>query len=294
MLKKYIKGIAKNFGYEIKKKSNQFNSDKEYLRWFPQESLNSKRFYNFGAGGFKHRFWTNVDYFSDWYKKYEKNISSGIHYDMLSMKPVEINDSSTEIIYSSHVIEHLTDEAVLFFFKESFRILKKGGLIRITAPDVDLHYKAMIKNDTEFYYWKDWYSTKELFESIMLNQPLDKASVYQLFLQRIAGSVSILHADGATKRINDDELKSIFKEKNYEDALNFICSKCPIEIQKKYPGNHINWWNKNKTRKFLENAGFSIINDSGYGQSEQSVLRDVDHFDNTHPQCSFYIEAVKQ
>ena len=74
---------------------------------------------------------------------------------MLSMKPVEINDSSTEIIYSSHVIEHLTDEAVLFFFKESFRILKKGGLIRITAPDVDLHYKAMIKNDTEFYYWKD-------------------------------------------------------------------------------------------------------------------------------------------
>lgn len=293
MVKKYIKEVVNSFGYEIKKKSTRFNGEKEYLKWYSQDSLNSKNFYNFGAGGFKHRFWTNVDYFSDWYKKYEKNISSGIHYDMLSLKPIKIKDFSAEIVYSSHVIEHLTDEAVQFFFKESYRILKKGGIIRITAPDVDLHYNAMLNNDKEFYYWKDWYATKDRYESIMLNQPLDKASIYQLFLERIAGSTSILHADGAKKRINDDELKSIFKSKNYEDALNFICSQCPIDIQKKYPGNHINWWNKNKTRKFLKNAGFSKIYDSGYAQSIQPVLRDEDYFDNTHPPCSFYIEAVK-
>lgn len=80
---------------------------------------------------------------------------------------------------------------------------------------------------------------------------------------------------------------------DYEEALNYCCSKCSIEIQKKYPGNHINWWNKKKIFFILEKAGFKKICLSGYGQSFCPILRDISFFDNTHPKISLYVEAIK-
>jgi len=79
----------------------------------------------------------------------------------------------------------------------------------------------------------------------------------------------------------------------YEEALNHCISKCSLEVQKKYPGNHINWWNKDKLFRMLRMAGFENIYLSGYGQSLSPVLRNTWIFDNTHPKLSLYIEAVK-
>ena len=44
-------------------------------------------------------------------------------------------DNSVDVIYSSHTIEHLTYNEGAFVFKESFRVLKPGGIIRIIVPD---------------------------------------------------------------------------------------------------------------------------------------------------------------
>lgn len=65
------------------------------------------------------------------------------------------------------------------------------------------------------------------------------------------------------------------------------------ENTKKYPGNHINWWNPKKITSILEDTGFTKIYLSGYGQSFCPILRDINIFDNTHPKLSFYIEAIK-
>jgi len=43
----------------------------------------------------------------------------------------------------------------------------------------------------------------------------------------------------------------------------------------------------------LRKAGFSKIFLSGYGQSFSPVLRNTDLFDNTHPEISLYVEAIK-
>jgi len=49
-----------------------------------------------------------------------------------------------DFIFCEHLIEHLTKESGLKFLKECHRILKTGGVIRITAPDlekiIDLYY----------------------------------------------------------------------------------------------------------------------------------------------------------
>jgi hypothetical protein len=67
----------------------------------------------------------------------------------------------------------------------------------------------------------------------------------------------------------------------------------PPELQQKYPGNHVNWWTKEKVHASLTRAGFSNVYVSAYGQSFAAPLRDTNYFDNTQPRISFYVEATK-
>lgn len=285
--------MLKYFGLQIQKSEKDIFKLDLYKSIFPPESIYSKRFYNVGAGSFFHPCWTNIDYMSDWYESNNTLTRKGIHYDLFSLEPIPVDDGTAEIVYSSHTIEHIKDEHAQFFFNEAFRILKLDGIFRITCPDIDLHYAAMMKNDLDFYYWRNWYRNESDYKRIMLNRPLDNASIEQLFLQRFATASSILHADGIKETINDLELRRIFKELTYEEALNYCCNKCPIDIQKKYPGNHTNWWNRNKVIRLLKEAGFENVSVSGYGQSQTPVLRNTNLFDSTHPKISLYIEAKK-
>lgn len=292
-MKTFINNSLKKFGLEIRKIDKDiFNLD-IYQKYYSEESLLSKNFYNVGAGNFYHPYWTNIDFFSDWYKANDEFTSEGIHYDLFSLIPIPLEDGIGEIVYSSHTIEHIKNEHAEFLFKEAYRILKDKGIIRLTCPDIDLHYQAYKMNDFDFFFWRKWYSKEKAYKRIFLNQPLDKASIEQLFLQRFASAATTLHADGLSERISDEELRKIFSEMKYEDALDYCCNKCPVEIQKKYPGNHTNWWNREKLIIMLKNIGFKEIRISGYGQSQSPMLRNTRLFDSTHPKLSLYIEAKK-
>ena len=122
---------------------------------------------------------------------------------------------------------------------------------------------------------------------------MNKASIQQIFLYHFASGVSELHIDKTVPKISDGKLDELFSTLSFEDALNFCTSNCSLGVQKKYPGNHINWWNEKKAVKMLRKAGFKTIYRSGWGQSGFPVLRNTSLFDNTHPKISLYIEARK-
>lgn len=285
----------KIFGYQINRVSMiQSLPDVEvYKTLYSKDTIKNKRFYNIGAGGFSHTYWTNVDFDSEWYVKNRLNTLKGIQYDLISLGPLPINTDSAEVVYSSHTVEHITDKAAYNMIKEAHRILKPNGYLRLTAPNIDLHYRAYKENDRHYFYWINTYSVAENWKRAKYNKPLNKATTGEIFLAQFATSVSTLHGDGAKERIDDTELFRIFKEMDYEEALNYCCSKCPLEIQRIYPGNHINWWNETKIFSMLKKAGFTRIYLSGYGQSFCPILRDVRFFDNTHPKISIYVEAIK-
>ncbi len=53
------------------------------------------------------------------------------------LKGVSFLDNTFNVIYSSHVIEHLDkDFSVPFVLKECYRTLREGGIIRIVVPDL--------------------------------------------------------------------------------------------------------------------------------------------------------------
>jgi predicted SAM-dependent methyltransferase len=275
--------VCNKFGYSIQRLPTSDIS--LYYQIFDKEAVEAKRFYNIGAGLFRHPAWTNIDHGSKWYKDNPIDIDL----DLLSLKPIPIDNCIAEIVYSSHTIEHITNEASQNMFNQSFRILKNGGIFRVTTPNIDLDYQAYKRNDKHYFHSE----SRHIGKDPNLIKPVSDASIQQLFLLHFASSRSTMLKEGAEERIDDEKLDIVFRDMKYEDALNFCISKCSLNIQNKYVGYHLNWWNESKLLRMLRHARFSNIYRSGYGQSVSPVLRNTEYFDNTHPKTSIYIEALK-
>jgi len=70
-------------------------------------------------------------------------------YNVLKGLPYE--DYSVDYIYSSHLLEHLTREQAIKLLKECYRVLKRGGIIRIVVPDLKLLAEKYLQNDYKFF-----------------------------------------------------------------------------------------------------------------------------------------------
>ena len=283
-MKKMVYNQIRKLGYNITKLATP---NLALYSEYSLESKNKKAFYNVGAGSFSHPHWTNIDYSSDSYSAMQSNF---LEHDLMELVPLPIEDESAEIIYSSHTIEHVSDEAVRNLINDSYRALKKGGVIRLTTPDIMLNYAAYQLNDRHYYYFADYYSEKGTYEH-KFNIPENKASIEQLFLHQFAGQLVEFDIRDNVKKYSDQEIEEVFTSMELEDALNFFSLKCSFNPM--HPENHINWWSFKKLKTMLEDAGFKIIYKSGYGQSRYAMLRDTNYFDNTHPKISLYVEAVK-
>jgi len=49
-----------------------------------------------------------------------------------------IKDESVDVLYTSHMLEHLDKNEAKRFLREAFRILRPGGIIRIAVPDIKI------------------------------------------------------------------------------------------------------------------------------------------------------------
>jgi len=260
-----------------------------YQRYYPADSIKNRKFFNLGAGGFRHPFWTNIDKLNDFYRHMQDD-ETVIDYDFFSMKELPIASESAEVVFSSHAIEHVPDEQVKFLFKEIHRILKPGAGFRVTCPDIDLDYRSYINKDLDFFYFRfsPWENKNPTCDS-----SVREMSMEQTFIWHIAGNASIHHVDGCANRITDEEFREILSNNSKEDALNQIVGRADREIHLKYPCNHINWFNFDKLKSLLSEAGFNTVFREAYGQSQIPVLRNTKLFDNTHPKISLYVEAFK-
>ena len=51
-------------------------------------------------------------------------------------KPFPLPNASFDYVYSEHLFEHLTYQQAMNMLKESYRVLKPGGIFRIATPDL--------------------------------------------------------------------------------------------------------------------------------------------------------------
>ncbi len=281
--KQSIKRVLRHFGYDLKRSSLSRSKQLQlYTELFGVDAVKGRRFYNIGAGDFRHAYWTNVDHPSAWYSPHQaRNIH--VPWDISSLQPFAVEDQSASLIYTSHTIEHLQDEHTLHMFVESNRVLKAGGIIRVTSPDILRYYEG--------YQRRNPYLLPNL--DLQHDFSIQDVFLYQ-FVSQFSRAWKMHSPSGASDRVfTDSEIDQIFSSLSLEEALNFFTKQCNFELQRKTPGAHINWWHYEKIKQFLSLAGFKNIRRSAYGQSTCPVLQDITVFDNTHPELSVYVEAEK-
>ncbi|XDD51545.1 methyltransferase domain-containing protein [Leptospira sp. WS92.C1] len=83
---------------------------------------------NLGCGNRYHSSWKNIDFIKSGPTVIQHDLSKGI----------PLVDSSANVVYHSHILEHFSKEAGAAFLRDCFRILKPGGILRVVVPDLEM------------------------------------------------------------------------------------------------------------------------------------------------------------
>jgi predicted SAM-dependent methyltransferase len=82
-------------------------------------------------------------------KKILKKPALMLHYNLLKGMPVK--SATIDGINMSHFFEHFTRDVGVKILRESYRVLKPGGVLRISCPDLLTYAKAYIGRDSSFF-----------------------------------------------------------------------------------------------------------------------------------------------
>lgn len=249
--------------------------------FYGQALCDKRPFYNFGSGNWSHKYFQNIDII---HPKYPNN-KPDIVYDAMSRAPLPIETGSAKLFYFSHVNEHLPDDINLLIFRETRRSLEDGGVARFTCPDFDLAKRAYEADDSSFFLYDQILDAKD-------REPRLGMPTAQLFLNFFATRAQAGSPSDGNKKYTSAEFASLVESEGAETAARIISQNMSLEAQKKAPGCHINWWNFDKFRSFLMEAGFSDVRQSSYLQSCVPPLRQKDFFDLRLPQVSIYVDAI--
>jgi predicted SAM-dependent methyltransferase len=267
VLKKIIRLFKKK--HNITQAAPPFDSHLYNL--YNEASKVEKKFVNLGSGLFPHPYWTCVDIKDDNKNMYpdgfpEDYINFNFN-DQAAKLPFEDND--IEIFYSSHCIEHLFDNSILNLFKEIFRSLKKGGLVRITCPDINLALNALETKNRYFFDPKNNHQKKSIEELFYLEW-----------------------VDPICKEYMNINLLRSAVEGRYHKELEFLNKIFEVKEKKKLNG-HINFLTEDKIFNFFKKVGFSNYKAVRYSQSHSPVFLDGNYFEKNYQNISLFVEAIK-
>lgn len=85
------------------------------------------RYVNLGCGGRYHPDWINIDMTPTGAEVVRHDLSRGI----------PLADASCDVIYASHLLEHILHSDAPTFLKECYRVMRPGGVIRVAVPDLE-------------------------------------------------------------------------------------------------------------------------------------------------------------
>lgn len=85
------------------------------------------KYLNLGCGHRFHPSWTNINFIS--------TDQSVIAHDL--KKGIPFPEHSFDIVYHSHLLEHLSKADAKIFMEECYRVLRPQGILRVVVPDLE-------------------------------------------------------------------------------------------------------------------------------------------------------------
>ncbi len=263
---------------------------------------------NLGCGGLfvDDEKWRNLDLVSHYDGVIECNFLQGI----------ELESNIADLIYSSHLLEHLPFDYAPEFLKEHYRILKPGGIIRIVVPDLSklidlyLQYRDELNSENaqpEKYEW----ILIELFDQLSRNKSgglmgqvlKNKNSVYhEIAKQRMGTALSEINN---SPRVNSPTITEIVKQKfnnlHYKLAQ-VLLKKNQFEAMQighfRLSGECHQWvYDSEYLSHLLAKAGFTEIkqqsSNTSYLTNWSEYYLDHNKSGQAYKPGSLYIEGIK-
>src|SRR6266850_6307127 len=110
--------------------SKMVEGRKEHLRYFNEQRnklVIHGNYINFGCGKNYQNGWINIDG--------ENNGDINLLFTVNSLLPFE--SGTIDGIFNENFIEHIDFQTGVNFMRESYRVLKAGGVLRIVCPNLD-------------------------------------------------------------------------------------------------------------------------------------------------------------
>src|SRR5258708_4965760 len=122
-----------------------------------------KSYLNLGCGTRFHSEWTNVDFVSSHPSILSHNLLNGIPFP----------DETFDVLYHSHLLEHLPKSAAPAFMQECYRVLRPEGVHRVAVPDLEriarVYLETLEKTVQRDEHWPDHYQwmTLEMLDQLV-------------------------------------------------------------------------------------------------------------------------------
>lgn len=271
-----VKDVARRFGVAVARDTSR--------NWRPdlyeeQSRPDEPTYVNLGAGDFFHPMWHNVDLPNEFYRSRQRQNIHIVH-DLCSRSDLPFDSRSLKLVYTSHTLEHLPDEAVAHLLNEVYRCLRSDGTFRLTCPDMELQYRAYGLVDRDFWPQPSPWGTYS-------------ATLEDRFLEHFATILTEQHADACrgVEPVMPGEFRQLFVSESKQEFFRSIVTRIPVGSNAAFPQGHCNWFTPSRLEAMLHNAGFSVVRESRFGQSADPRMRNTGLFDGTTPELSLYMEC---
>ena len=222
-----------------------------------------RRRLNLGGGRWYRPRWENVDQLDD-------PLFVDHRLDLREGPRLPVEDTSTELVFSSHCLEHVEDQVARLVLADCHRVMIPGGTIRIAVPDMDKAFSAYRRCDHSFFDHGGVTCRGETLEEKLVC---------------FFASYSLAEYRGGPK-IPAAEIRAAIGTMCSYDFCRWCVSRIPGHATHL---GHVNAYDFTKMHHLLEAAGFQEIERSSYRGSSVPTLRGA-AFDN-RPTVTLYVEA---
>jgi predicted SAM-dependent methyltransferase len=148
---------------------------------------------------------------------------------------VNVESSSAELVYCSHTVEHMFDKHIDHMLREAHRILKPGGVMRVTTPNAEQFYWAYRRRDAYFNFnYGHQFPFGTEGENTFSIPRMSIWIVNEIATQLVQGVGEERRGAKLLEKI--DEIDRIFEENpTLEGALSKFCGMLDFDLQREVP-----------------------------------------------------------
>lgn len=204
------------------------------------------------------------------------------------------NNETINYIYSSHFFEHINDDIIINLLKESHRVLKKGGILRLVIPHFTLLHQKYKDNDISYFFNDVGFKGRKEWKKYNVENSLENILAHWFSNYDEGDPDNNNGYRGPPRNLKKKDIYDKAHSLSTENFSKWLISNIPIN-DKNIKTQHINCPTMKKMKNILTNIGFINITKSSYMKSNIPDVIQTRRFDNEKNRSTFslYIEANK-